>query len=563
MNLTKSNERLERLAQEYWQFECEERPVSAIMAGQTPSLDVLFRESDTDYGRRAVRSAKLETVLDGINTDGLVPQDLATWRLLKHEFTIAREEMTTTAHRRPSIFPFGPEYSAVYYANTVTITDAEAAERYASRLATVPEYFGDVTANLIAGYESGIRYPAVLLSQAAGNIQAMLATPTEQTPWMKPFRDPAVRSPRIDTAAERVRVLIERELRTALAHYLETLQSRLAVGARTTFSCVDAPEGHAFYLSQIHRYGTLELSPEAIHQRGIDEVARLTDAMEKIAGQAGYGGRLKDYRRFLESDPQFVAPSARALRERAESLAKRIDKRIPVFFGRIPRITYGIETVPEAISSRMPIAYAQPNPANGSAAGIFWLTAFPDRCPLYALPTYVAHEAWPGHLMHIALMQEMKALPAFRRHGALKYSACLEGWAVYCESLGSEMGLYDTPPEHFGRINSELWRAARLVVDTGIHWYGWARERAVEYLSTHVSLSAEAVTAEVDRYAALPAQALAYYLGLDTVRRLRAKAERILADRFNLRHFHDAVIGAGPVTLPVWEELLDGWLMRQ
>jgi len=252
------------------------------------------------------------------------------------------------------------------------------------------------------------------------------------------------------------------------------------VGARESFSCVDAPQGHAFYRSQIRRYSTLELSPVAIHQRGREQVARLTEELQHVAAGAGYQGRLQEYRRFLESDPQFVAPSARALRERAESLAKRIDKRIPVFFGHIPRITYGIETVPESISLRVPIAYAQPNPADGSAPGIFWLTALADRCPLYALPTYVLHEAWPGHLMHVAVMQEMEVLPAFRRHGALKYSACLEGWAVYCEFLGEEMGLYETPPEHFGRINSELWRAARLIVDTEIHWYGWTRERAIE-----------------------------------------------------------------------------------
>jgi uncharacterized protein (DUF885 family) len=245
------------------------------------------------------------------------------------------------------------------------------------------------------------------------------------------------------------------------------------------------------------------------------------------------------------------------------ALCKRIDGKLPGWFGRLPRISYGVELIPGRLADGLPPAYAQPGPADRSAAGTFWLSSRLDKCPLYLFPSLALHEAWPGHLMHIALVQEQAGLPAFRRHGAVKYTACIEGWAMYCEQLGVEMGLYETPHEHFGRLNMEQWRAARLVVDTGMHSRGWSREDAVAYLNEHVALTPEMIDAEVDRYMALPGQALGYQLGNLAFRRVRQRAEEALGDDLDLRSFHDALLAAGPLTLPLLESVGDRWVTAQ
>ncbi len=244
-------------------------------------------------------------------------------------------------------------------------------------------------------------------------------------------------------------------------------------------------------------------------------------------------------------------------------MSKRIDAHIPEFFGQIPRATYGVRSIPMAISAAMPPAYAQPSPADNSAAGVHWITSHPEKMPRYMHIPIALHEAWPGHLMHLARIQELSALPAFRRFGALNYSACLEGWALYCEGLGEDMGLYDSPEKRYGRLEMEMWRAVRLVVDTGLHAEGWSRQRAIDYFRGHVAMPVETIEAEVDRYVGLPGQALGYQLGNRMFRELRARAERELGSRFDIRAFHDALLSAGAVSLPVLEQTVDAWVEAQ
>jgi uncharacterized protein (DUF885 family) len=265
----------------------------------------------------------------------------------------------------------------------------------------------------------------------------------------------------------------------------------------------------------------------------------------------------------LRGDNRQFAESGEALREQIEILSKRIDAQIPEYFGRLPRTTYGVRSIPEAIAEKMPPAYAQPNPADGSAAGVHWVTSIPGKCPRYMHIPLALHEAWPGHLMHLALIQEMEHLPAFRRYGALRYSACLEGWALYSERLGEEMGLYDTPEKLYGRLEMEMWRAVRLVVDTGIHAHGWSREQAIDYFDRHMAMPRSTTESEVDRYIAWPGQALAYQLGNLKFREIRARSEQALGEEFRIRDFHDALMAAGPVTLPVLDALMHGWVERQ
>jgi uncharacterized protein (DUF885 family) len=359
--------------------------------------------------------------------------------------------------------------------------------------------------------------------------------------------------------ADRTRDLSRDELVPAFEAFAAFLEGPLAAGARATIACTDDPLGDSLYHALVLKETSSDLAPGGIHDLGLAEVQRLEQDIRAVAADAGHPGDVAAYRRRL-AGAEFLAPTKEALREQVEVLSKRIDGLIPRFFGHLPRITYGVESMPEALAARMPPAYAQPNPADRSLPGIHWVTSLPQRFPTYMHVPLALHESWPGHLMHIALMQESDHLPAFRRHGALRYTAFVEGWALYCEALGVEMGLYVTPHQQYGRLESEMWRALRLVVDTGIHWNGWTRDRAVEYMAEHMALPRPTIEAEVDRYIAWPAQALAYQLGNLAFRAARRLAEQRLGDRFDRRAFHDCVMSAGAVSLPVLDLVVRDWI---
>ena len=563
MNHVQSADPLSGLAARFWRFLCHEFPLTAILAGEPTPDPVLFRESPADHERRYVTAGTFLAELDAIAPDGLPIQDRATHRLLRHELESIRSLHDVSAHRRPSLFPNGPATMTVHFANTASINDAESAERYLHRLATVPAYLRDFEENLRAGHADGIRYPRTVIESAVGHARSVLTGPVEILPWYSPFeRSAAAGSESVRRLAGRAHSLIHGEIVPAFEAYAAFLEGPLAVGARSTFACTDAPLGREFYRAVVRHLTTTDLAPDEIHELGLAEVARLDAEIGVVAANAGYPGDVAAYRRFL-STGTFIAASKEALREQVEILSKRIDARIPAFFGRTPRITFGVESMPETLSARMPPAYAQPNPADRTAPGVHWVTSLPARFPSYLWLPVALHEAWPGHLMHIALMQELEQLPAFWRHGALRYHACIEGWALYCEGLGVEMGLYQTPHQHYGRLEGEIWRALRLVVDTGIHWCGWSRERAVDYMVQHMATPRATIEAEVERYIAWPAQALVYQIGNLALRALRQRAEQRLGDHFSHRRFHDALMAAGAVTLPVLNTLIEDWLSEQ
>ncbi len=552
------------LAGRYWQFECYELPLSAAMAGVALPDAVLFRESADDHARRDRRAAELLAEAGQIEAARLTAQERATLSLLQRELSGLRAQHAVDSALRPWLFPAGPDFTAMFWANSTSVGDAATATLYVERLASLPGYLREVTTNIEAGHARGYRYPRVVLQAAAANTRGIVAAAPEASAWLSPFkRSAAAAQPAVQAQQACALAFVREALMPALQAWAGFLENLLARGARESLSCSDGPAGDAYYRTWVRHFTSLPIEPEDVHTLGLAEVARIGAEMEAVAADAGFAGRLADYRHFLATDPQFIAPSADALRTSVEALCKRVDRRIPEFFGLIPRITYGVQSIPEAVSARMPPAYAQPSPADGSTAGIFWISGLPSKAPSYLHPAIVVHEAWPGHLMHLALLNEQTELPAFRRHGAVKYTACVEGWALYCESLAIEMGLYATPHEHYGRLELELWRAVRLVVDTGLHVHGWSREQALTYMSERLTLSRDTLEGEVDRYAALPGQALGYQIGNLQLRQLRQRAEAALGARFQHRRFHTAVMSAGAVTLPVLDDLVSDWLRRE
>lgn len=553
---------LQALAERYWQFLRHEFPLGALLAGQPNDDPTMFREAPADFSRRAAQAEVLLAELAGIARNGLSRQDRITHRLLERELNDLREAHATGSHLRPWLLPAGPEFNTIYFANVSQVGNVQDARLYAARLASLPAYFADVRACMQLGVDGGVCHPRVVLSAVAANLRAAASGAAEQSPWFGPFkRSPAAALEGIVSESRRARELIERGIQPALRALADFIEGDLVPRARDTIACTEGPMGQEFYGFWVRHFTTCgDLTPKAVHQLGLEQVERLEREIAAVSAQAGFDGDVSGYRRYLRDEPGFYAPTADELLVRVQALAKRIDGKIPTIIGHLPRATYTVQSIPATAAEKLPLAYAQPNPADGSAAGTFWVSSLPERVPSYLHVSLVLHEAWPGHLMHIALMQEMATLPMFRRANFTKYSACLEGWAMYCEGLGHELGLYDTPHQHFGRLDMEMWRACRLVVDTGIHLEGWSRAQAIDYMAQRLTLALPAIEAEVDRYIAMPAQALGYMLGGLRFRELRERAQQRLGERFSLRAYHDQLMAAGAVTLPVLEEVIDAWL---
>lgn len=556
-------EALADLAARYWAFECEEFPFAAIQAGVATGATEVFRDSAADHARRNAAAAAFHAELEAISIAGLPPQQRATHRLLEQELQNLRAEYAVSASLRPWLLPVGPDFNTIFFANSTVLGTLDAAALYVERLGSFPKFLGDVENNLRAGYAKGIRYPRAVLQAAAANTRGMAGQKPADSGWYGPFKRATLQGDTFDNLAKQALNIIDSGIIPAMRAFADLIDGPLMKGARANLSCIDAPDGRTYYDWSVRRFTTTAMAPEEIHNLGLTEVARLEIEIAALAASDGFAGDVPGYRKRIADDRSFIPESHDALRRSLESLCKRVDKRIPHFFKRIPRSTYGVEIAPAAVSAALPPAYAQPAPADNSGPGLLWANGILEKCPSYLYPALVVHEAWPGHLMHLAMLQELDHLPAFRRYGAVKYTAYIEGWALYCERLGVELGVYEQPYEHYGRLEMEMWRACRLVVDTGIHLYNWSREQAIAYMRERLALDDATIAGEVDRYAALPGQALAYQIGNIRIRELRAKAEAALGERFDLRDFHDAVLTAGAVPLDVLDMLVGDWLTCQ
>jgi len=419
---------------------------------------------------------------------------------------------------------------------------------YIARLNDVPRYFDQQTTNMRAGLARGFSVPKAVLDGRDVSIAtvAEVKDPTDSS-FYAPFKQLPAQIPAAeqDKLRAEARAAIADAVLPAYGKLLTFFRQEYVPQARTTLAAEAMPDGKAFYQQQIREYTTLDLSPEEIHKIGLAEVARIQQQMDAIIRQVGFKGDFAAFLQFLRTDPQFYARTPQELLDRAAWISKRVDGQVGKFIGTLPRGRFTIKPVPPDIAPFWT--------AGRGGVGTYWVNTYnlPSR-PLYNLPALTLHESSPGHSLQGALAEEQGDQPAFRRENYI--SAYGEGWALYTEKLGEEMGIYETPYEEFGRLTYEMWRACRLVIDTGVHHDGWSREQALAYLRDHTALSEHEVTTEVDRYISWPAQALSYKLGEITIVKLRGEAEQALGDKFDIRAFHDAVLRQGSVPLPVLEQ---------
>lgn len=437
------------------------------------------------------------------------------------------------------------------------LKDEQAVRNYTAKLDDVPRYFDQQIANMRAGLKRGFTVPRAVLDGRDVSIASYAEVKSPQdsefyAPYKKlPASIPAGEQEKLRTDGARA---IREHVIPAYAKLLKFFRDEYLPKARKTLAAEALPDGKAYYRQQIREYTTLDLDPEAIHEIGLKEVARIDADMQTTMKETGFKGDFPAFLKFLRTDPQFYAKTPDELLMRASWIAKQVDGKLSQYFGLLPRGRFGIEPVPAAIAPFWT--------AGRGSAHTYWVNTYdlPSR-PLYNLPALTLHESAPGHALQGELAEESKEQPEFRSKNYI--SAYGEGWALYCEKLGKEMGIYKTPYEEFGRETYEMWRAARLVIDTGIHHKGWTREQAIKYLAEHTALSEHEVETEVDRYISWPGQALSYKLGEMKILELRAKAEKELGAKFDLKAFHDAVLAEGSVPLPVLEQRIDAFIAQQ
>lgn len=443
-------------------------------------------------------------------------------------------------------------WTDVTYAARQPFTKAEDYRNYLAQLAAMPRYFGEQVDNMRAGLARGFTPPRVTLQGRDAALASVVEAKPEETVFFTPFKTMPAAIPAAEQTALRAQAIaaIREQVQPAFAATLAFVRDVYMPGARTALAAESLPDGKAYYQSKILEFTTTSMSAAEIHRIGLEEMAKIRAEMQVTMLRAGFNGDLPAFLRFLRTDPQFYAKTPEELLMRAAWIAKKFDAKAGQYFGYLPRQRFAIRPVPPD--------QAPYYTAGRGGPGVYLVNTYnlPARA-LYSLPALTLHESAPGHAFQMPIALEQKGVPPFRR---AYISAFGEGWALYTERLGAEMGIYETPYEVFGMLSYQAWRASRLVVDTGIHALGWTREQAQAYLRENTALAEHEVTTEVDRYISWPGQALSYYLGQMAIMEARAKAEKALGAKFDIRAFHDTVLQLGSVPLPVLAARIDRFI---
>jgi uncharacterized protein (DUF885 family) len=555
------NVRLRRLIAENWEYTMREYPEFATAVGY-PGQNARW----TDYSFEAIARRKRDlnqplATLRTIDRGTLGPSDQLNYDLFRRNLTDAVDES-----RFPGELMAVTQLGGVQQDVPSTIAQMPAAsardyEDIVARLRGVPVLVDQTIALLERGLAAKITPPRVTLRDVPAQALNLVVDDPLQSPLLAAF---AHFPPEVPAAEqERLRAAAVAAYRDAVAPAFRKLNAFLAQkyvpGARTTLAMRDLPDGLAWYAVRARSSTTTNLSPEQIHALGLAEVKRIRGQMDSVIAASGFRGSFADFVQFLRTDPRFYFTTPEDLLRASRDVAKRIDPALTRLFGTLPRLPYGVSPIPSYAERSQTTAYYQPGSPLAHRAGTYFVNTYnlPAR-PRWEMEALTLHEAVPGHHLQIALAQELDGVPEFRRYGG--YTAFVEGWGLYSESLGGELGLYAEPYSKFGQLTYEMWRAIRLVLDTGIHTMGWTREQAIDYFKANAAKTEHDITVEVDRYIVWPGQALAYKIGELKIKELRAYATATLRDRFDVRAFHDQVLGAGAVPLDVLEARIHAWV---
>jgi uncharacterized protein (DUF885 family) len=547
--------RLEALFAEAWEAQLQAEPLYATEVGVHRYNDRLPVATEEEFARRRAQADGFLATLATIDREALDRQRQVSYDIFARLTRDRIAEIDFHAYRMPltagsgfhTEFPQLPDRTPF-----ATVADYEA---YLTRLRGFRTFVGQMIGLLRNGLREGQTLPRVALEGFESQIEPHLVDDPTESLLYTPFKDFPTGVP--EAQRERLAATGREAVATSVVPAYRDLGRFLGEEylptARTSIGASELPRGDEFYRHRVRQFTTLDLPPEEIHRTGIAEVQRIRGEMEAIIRQVGFTGTFAEFLKHLRDDDRFYAKTPEELLSRVSWVLKRMDGQLPKLFRTLPRTPYGVKPVPDYLAPKIYTAYYEPPAGDGSRAGFYAVNTYNLKSrPLYEVEALSFHEAVPGHHLQLALQQELPALPEFRRfEGA---TAFVEGWALYSERLGLEVGFYQDPYSNFGRLTYEMWRALRLVVDTGIHAMGWSRDRAIAFMAENSALSLHNITTEVDRYISWPGQALAYKMGELKIRELRARAERALGPRFDLREFHDVILGSGAVPLSVLED---------
>ncbi|MFL5581055.1 MAG: DUF885 domain-containing protein [Gemmatimonadaceae bacterium] len=554
-------ERLKSLLAAEWEWELREDPTLGTSIGDRRYDDRLPGVSPADLTRQRDSLRAYLARLAAIDRAALGRTDRVSHAMLERRLRGQLESIEGGEERIPILADEGFHTSLAQLPSYTPHQTVAEGERYVARLRQVPRYVAENVANMRRGMAEGFTMPRVVLEGYETSIVSHVVANPDSSVFFRPLADLPESMPAAEK--ERLRALARQVIRDSVVPAYRAfgrfMTDEYIPRARTTVGARDLPGGEEHYRRQVRRYTTLDLTPDSVHALGLAEVARISREMDAAMRRTGFTGTYAEFLAMLRTDPRFYPKSGEELMMRASFIAKKMDGQLPSLFKTLPRQPYGVDPVPAHLAPKYTTGRYFGAPLGGTEAGKYWVNLYdlPSR-KLYTLEALTLHEAVPGHHLQVALAKELTGLPEFRRHEYI--SAFGEGWGLYAERLGLEAGFYTDPYSDFGRLTYEMWRACRLVVDTGLHWKGWTRDQAMTYMAEHTALPLHEVRTETDRYISWPGQALAYKLGELTIRRLRAEAERELGPRFDVREFHDAVLRNGAVPLPVLEDEVREWV---
>ena len=551
------------LLDEAWEWELENYPMFASQLGDRRYND---RWQDQDIEAIETRHSEIRAFLKrvyAIDRSALSESDQLNYELFRRSMQSEVDGMTFNGHLMP-LHHRGGVQNLDSDTNYLTFASVNDYEDWLVRMGKVDEVI-EQTINLAErGRKAGYMPPKILMERIPGQLAAQLVDDAEASPFYAIFVE--MPSSIADDDQQRLRSMardtIAKNILPAYRKLARYFSDTYLPACRDSIGLSSLPNGSAWYEHHARRFTTTQMTPDDIHRLGLTEVRRIRDEMLIIIDEVDFDGGFQDFLVFLRSDPQFYYDNPDDLYEAYLATSKRIDPELVHLFGKLPRMPYGVKPIPDSIAPDTTTAYYSRPAADGSRAGIYWVNLYkPEVRPKYEIEVLSVHEAMPGHHLQIALQQELGDMPEFRRYSG--FTAFVEGWGLYSESLGYDLGLYKDPYSQFGQLTYEMWRAVRLVVDTGIHYKGWTRQQAIDFFKDNAAKTELDIINEIDRYIGNPGQALAYKIGQLKILTIRKRAELALGDNFDIRAFHDELLGAGALPLDILEQRMGEWLIKQ
>jgi uncharacterized protein (DUF885 family) len=546
-----------------WDRDMQERPEEASEMGDRRWNDKWTDMSLDAYARRDQHNKDVLAQLAKIDRKTLNKTDQLNYDLFQKRFQDRVEQYKLHWFLMSFNQREGPQTSDDL-GSSLRFESVKDYSDWLARMRALPAHMDQVIALLREGISERMVHPRVIMERIPGQIDKQIVSDPTQSGFYKPFKHfpktiSAEDQQRLQKAA---REAVEQQVVPAFTKFKNFFVSEYLPACYDKVGAWQLPNGAELYAHFVRSYTTTKETPEEVHQIGLKEVARINAEMDRIMQQTGFKGTRAEFFQFLRTDPQFFYKTPEELFEAYKALAKTVDPNLVKVFRKLPREPYGVEAIPDAVAPDTTAAYYRPGAADGSRAGTYFVNLYkPDARPKWEMTALTLHESVPGHHLQIALAHELGEMPNFRRYG--EYTVYVEGWGLYAESLGDDMGLYSDPYSKFGQLSYEMWRAVRLVVDTGIHEKHWTREQAIQYFMENCPKHELDITNEVDRYIAWPGQSLAYKTGELKIKELRTHAREKLGANFDLKEFHDVVLSSGPVPLDILERNVDEWIVSK